>query len=263
MIKFKKSLGQNFLTDKNIIKKITSLETVKGKYIFEIGPGEGSLTNYLLEKKPKKIILVEKDTQLVETLKNKYAFDEVVEIFNDDILDFNVEKIINQNTIIFGNLPYNISSQILVKFIKFTQWPPKYNKLIFMFQKEVADKIMAKVNTKNYGRLSIIANWRLKVVKRINISRNCFYPIPKVDSSILVFKPKENKAIKIKDINNLEKITHVFFSGKRKMINKSFAKIFKDFTKISKKLKINLSIRPGQLQESDYYKIVEHFETKK
>ncbi len=263
MKKFKKSLGQNFLIDKNIIDKITSLDVIKNKNIFEIGPGDGSLTNYIINKKPKNIILVEKDLRLFEFLKKKYFSNKIIKIFNDDILNFDIEKKICSNTIIFGNLPYNISSQILVNLIRFKKWPPNYQKLILMFQKEVADKIVAKVNTKNYGRLSIITNWRLKVVKRINISKTCFYPVPKVDSSVLVFEPIENKSIVIKDIKNLEKITHYFFSGKRKMINKAFSKIFKNYKSISRELKIDLSFRPSQLKENDYYKIVEYFEAKK
>ena len=129
-----------------------------------------------------------------------------------------------------------------------------------MFQKEVAERILAKHNSSKYGRLSIIANWRLKVTDSFSVSKNCFYPKPKVDSMVLVFEPIINKIYKIKDINNLEKITQVFFSRKRKMINKGFSKLFKNSLIFSKKLKIDLSYRPNQISKDHYYKITECYE---
>ena len=260
MLQPKKSLGQNFLIDKNIIKKIVLLGKIKNSDVFEIGPGTGNLTNEILKYEPKKIALVEKDSNLCQKLKEKFKLNKHIEIFNNDILSFDVENKINKDSIIFGNLPYNISTQILVKLIKPKIWPPKYKKLIFMFQKEVAERILAKHNSSKYGRLSIIANWRLKVTDSFNISKNCFYPKPKVDSKVLVFEPIVNKNYKIKDINNLEKITQVFFSRKRKMINKGFMKLFKDSVLFSKKLKINLSYRPGEISREHYYKITECYE---
>ena len=132
----KKSLGQNFLIDKNIIKKIISLTIIKGKNIVEIGPGKGALTDEILLNNPKSLTIIEKDYKLFKELKNKYVLLKNVRIFNEDILKINLEKIIYDNSIIFGNLPYNISSQILVNMIRFKKWPPKFIDLIFMFQKE-------------------------------------------------------------------------------------------------------------------------------
>ena len=120
----KKSLGQNFLIDKNIIRKIINLVKVNNKNIIEIGPGKGALTDEILKKKPKSLIIIEKDYQLAKSLQNKYLKNKKIIIFNEDILKFDLEKVTRKNTIIFGNLPYNISSQILVKIIKFKKWPP-------------------------------------------------------------------------------------------------------------------------------------------
>ena len=153
----KKSLGQNFLIDKNIVNKIISLKNIKNQNILEIGPGRGALTEKILEKKPKTLTLIEKDFKLYEILKKKYQDNNKVKLLNSDILKIDLEKIINIKSIIFGNLPYNISSQILVKLIKFKNWPPKFTDLILMFQKEVAEKITGK----SFGRLSIITNYRL------------------------------------------------------------------------------------------------------
>ena len=160
----KKSLGQNYLIDLNIIKKIVNLNEICNKNILEIGPGKGALTEQILKNKPKSLILVEKDNLLAQELKLKYQNNKKIIIYNKDILKFNFEKKIKNNSIIFGNLPYNISSQILVKIIRFKESSPKYSSLIFMFQKEMAERIIGKFNTSKYGRLSILANYKLKVL---------------------------------------------------------------------------------------------------
>ena len=258
MIKAKKSLGQNFLIDKNIVDKITNIIEIKDKSILEIGPGTGNLTLSILKRKPKKLLVVEKDDNLAKELKENFS-GEII-IINDDILDLNENLLSREELIVFGNLPYNISTQILIKLIKFKHWLPNYKKLIFMFQKEVAEKILAKSNTSKYGRITIISNWRLKVLNHFNISRNCFFPKPKVDSTLIVFEPIINKYYKIKDISNLEKITQIFFSSKRKMINKSFKKLFGKSEIHKKELKINLTFRPNVLKEEEYFKITEYYE---
>ena len=211
MIKPKKSLGQNFLTDNNILKKIIGSAELNNDHIVEIGPGTGNLTQKIIEKEPKSLVVIEKDQGLTYGLKSKFKKNNNFKIYNEDILKFDLEKIVKKNSIIIGNLPYNISSQILIKLIKFKNWLPKYKKLILMFQKEVADKILAKYNTQNYGRISVITSSRLKIIDSFNVSPNSFYPIPKVRSKVLIFKPFINKNFKIKNILNLEKVSHIFF----------------------------------------------------
>ena len=256
----KKSLGQNYLVDPNIVKKIINFTKIYNKNILEIGPGKGALTEQILKNKPKSLILIEKDDILSKELKLKYQNNKKIIIYNKDILKFNFEEKLKDNSIIFGNLPYNISSQILVKIIKFKKWPPKYSELILMFQKEMAERIIGKFNSPKYGRLSILTNYRLKVLSKFNISPNCFFPKPKIVSTILHLKPNRKLPIKIKNIENLEKITNVLFSNKRKMINKAFAKLFKNSKSLSQKLNINLSLRPNQINENDFYKIAECYE---
>ena len=260
MIYSKKSLGQNFLKDLNIIKKITNITEITNKDVLEIGPGEGALTNEIIKKNPKSLTLIEKDNFLYKKLKLKYNNNNKIKIYNADILKFNLEDKINKSTIIFGNLPYNISSQILVKMIRFKKWPPKYSALIFMFQKEMADRIIGKFNTSKYGRLSILSNYRLKMLNKFNVSPNCFFPKPKIVSTVLFFKPNCKILYKIKNIQNLEKITNILFSNKRKMINKALAKLFKNSERLSQELNINLLLRPDQLNENNFYKIVEYYE---
>ena len=119
-------------------------------------------------------------------------------------------------------MPYNISSQILVKVIKSKKWPPKYDNLVFMFQKELGEKIIGKFPSSNYGRLSIISNFRLKIIKKFLVSPNCFWPKPKVTSMVIHLGPLTNTIFNIKKLENLEKITNIIFSNKRKMVNKKY-----------------------------------------
>ncbi len=254
----KKSLGQNFLIDLNIIRKIVNLLEIKNKNIIEIGPGKGALTNSILQKKPKFLTLVEKDYILSQDLKLKYKNINNLKIINKDILKFNFEKNLKNNTVIFGNLPYNIASQILTQIIRL-KCSSKYSDLIFMFQKEVGERIIGKFNTSKYGRLSILTNFKLRIVNKFHVSPNCFIPVPKVDSTVIHFKPNKRGAFNIKKIENLEKVTRILFSNKRKMINKNIRKVLND-----KKLRLikdlNLKSRPENLKPEIYYEITELFE---
>ena len=189
-VKAKKSLGQNFLIDKNIINKIVAVANIQPyDNILEIGPGTGNLTEYILNKKPKKIFVIEKDERLVKLLSER--FNNQITIINEDILKISENSISNDELIVFGNLPYNISTKILSKWIVGTYNKKWYKNLILMFQKEVADRILAKTNSKSYGRLTILANWKLDVEKIIDVSAYCFSPRPKVESSLLKFTTKK------------------------------------------------------------------------
>ena len=257
----KKSLGQNFLIDKNIIKKIVNIpNSINNKIILEIGPGKGSLTNEILKKNPKKIIAVEKDKYLANFLKKKFNNEKNVNIINDDILNIFKKIFLERDIIIFGNLPYNISSQILASLILLKKWPPWYNSLILMFQKEVADRILAKENSKEFGRLAVLCNWRLDIKKQFDISNNCFYPKPKIFSTVLSFTPKKKVEHKIKNPKNLETVTRVLFSNRRKMINKNIIKLFNNNTSLIKNLNLNLTCRPGELNCETFYRIAKKYE---
>ncbi len=258
MIKAKKSLGQNFLIDKNIINKIVNTIEIKNKNILEIGPGTGNLTSSLLEKCPKKFYVIEKDSHLSRNLEEKFKGKLIV--MNDDILNINENLISDHNLIVFGNLPYNISTEILCKWILNLDYQNLwFSNLILMFQKEVADRIISKFESPNYGRLSILAKWRLEIKKITDVRPNCFFPRPKVESSLLFFTPKK-KFTRFDDPKNLEKITRVFFNHRRKMIKKSFFKIFPKNEELLKKLQINLDLRPHNLDFETYYNLTTEFE---
>ena len=190
MTKAKKSLGQNFLVDRNILEKITNVTQITDKIILEVGPGTGNLTSFILKKKPKKFFVIEKDENLANQLEE--TFKDQLTIINDDILKIDVSSLSKSKVTVFGNLPYNISTEILSKWIANSTEDLWFNNLILMFQKEVADRIIAKFDTSNYGRLSIISNWNLNVEKICDIKPDCFSPRPKIDSSLLFFSPKKN-----------------------------------------------------------------------
>ncbi len=257
MIKAKKSLGQNFLIDNNILNKIIDITDIKNKTILEIGPGTGNLTSQILKKKPKKFIVIEKDNVLANNLKINFK-DQII-VINNDILKIDENTLAEDNLIVFGNLPYNISTEILSKWIinlKDTFW---FDCLILMFQKEVADRILANFNTSNYGRLSIISNWKLNIKKICDINPNSFFPRPKIESTLLFFSPKKNY-IKIKDPKYLEIITRIFFNQRRKMLKKPYNQLFNGNQKIINKLKINLNLRPQNLNLDTYYKLACEYE---
>lgn len=258
MFKHKKNLGQNFLINKDIIKKIVDISNInKNTNIIEIGPGSGNLTDELLKKNPKKIFAIEFDKDLtnnLEKFKNKYSN------FNykiADALSFEEKNIFKKNSIIFGNLPYNISLKLLIKWIYSEPWPPFYDQMILMFQKEVAERIIATPNQKKYGRISILTDTRLNVKFHFNISKKDFNPEPKIDSSVLSFTPKKNTNFKLKDLNILSDLTKIIFNTKRKMISKTLKKLLNE-----KELKLidfdNIkNLRPENLDFSFYYKLVD------
>ena len=257
MTKAKKSLGQNFLTDKNIIEKIINLTSIKDKTILEVGPGTGNLTSFILKNNTKKFFVVEKDKDLAMKLEDN--FKDQLTVINKDILEIDETLLLNEKVTVFGNLPYNISTEILSKWIvnlKDSFW---FDCLILMFQKEVADRIIAKFNTSSYGRLSILSNWKLIIKKICDIKPESFSPRPKIDSSLLFFSPKQD-FYKIKNPKNLEKVTRIFFNHRRKMLKKPFNQLFNGDQKVLKKLKIDLNLRPQNLDFDTYYQLTSEYE---
>jgi len=258
MIKAKKSLGQNFLIDQNIIDKIINIIDIRDKNILEIGPGTGNLTEKILKKKPKNFLVVEKDYNLVKLLKEK--FNKKIEIMNNDILKVEENSLSKEILTVYGNLPYNISTEILIKWILNMKdekiW---FDYLVLMFQKEVADRIISDFNTKNYGRLTILANWRLKIKKICDIHPSCFNPRPKVESTLLLFEPKIN-FVKFANPKNLEKITRVFFMHRRKMIKKPFLNLFNNDINLASKMELDLNLRPQNLDFNTYLNLTKDYE---
>ncbi len=254
----KKNLGQNFLIDDKILKEIAELGKVnQNDKVIEIGPGTGNLTKKIIKFKPKQLTIVEKDTRLIKILQNK--FDTNVKIINEDILNFPNVNSTNEKVIIFGNLPYNISTQLLVNWIRINDLKNFCKRFILMFQKEVADRIIAEENSNKYGRLSILSCWKMNIKKIMDIKPESFYPTPKIKSSLLILEPKA-KHYNIKNPKNLEYITNVFFNQRRKMIKKPLKFLFKNFEDVADSLSLDLTLRPQNISKLSYYKICSFYE---
>ena len=257
-VKPKKSLGQNFLNNTRILSNIVNAGQVSSKdIILEIGPGTGNLTEKIIDRNPKEFYVVEKDKDLSNMLKKRFG--NKIFIINKDILDCYDEFKFNLPIKVFGNLPYNISTKILISFIKLENLEKFFEKFIFVFQKEVAERIIAKENSKNYGRISIITSWRMDHQKVTDISPICFDPVPKVWSSLVLLKPKLNFQ-NINKVKNLEHITNIFFNQRRKMIKKPMRELFYNFDMVAKKLNIDLNLRPQNLSKDVYLKLCEIYE---
>ena len=257
-IKPKKSLGQNFLIDRNVLEQIVDTVEITNKEVLEIGPGSGNLTAFILKKNPKKVYVIEKDDELASLLKDKFINE--INIINEDVLKVAEDKIANEKLIVFGNLPYNISTEILSRWIINLDKKFWFESLVLMFQKEVADRIIAKFNTSKYGRLSILSNWKLKIEKIIDIKPESFSPRPKVNSTLLLFTPRQNY-FELKDAKNLEMLTRVFFSQRRKMLKKPFNQVFNNAKEVSEKFNIDLNLRPQNLEPEMYLNLVKEYES--
>ena len=204
----KKRYGQNFLIDQNILTKITNLINSENLNILEIGPGDGKLTEKIILKKPSKLTLVEIDRELFQNLEKKYLFSSKINLINADILKYNIEC---QYELIISNLPYNISSQILVKLSTMNFTP---DTLILMFQKEFAHRLLEKKLNSINSLIKCFYNVNLN----FNVSKNCFRPMPKVDSSVLTFKKLKKKLLEIEEINRFIIFKRNLFSHKRKSL---------------------------------------------
>jgi 16S rRNA (adenine1518-N6/adenine1519-N6)-dimethyltransferase len=257
-IKPKKSLGQNFLIDQNVLEQIVDTVEIANREVLEVGPGSGNLTTFILKKNPKKVYVIEKDDDLVLLLKDKFTTE--ITIINDDILKIAEDKITTEKLTVFGNLPYNISTEILSRWITNLGKNFWFESLVLMFQKEVAERIIAESNTSKYGRLSILSCWKLNIKKIIDIKPQSFSPRPKVDSTLLLFTPKKN-IFELKDAKNLEMITRVFFSQRRKMLKKPFNQVFNNAKEVSEKFNIDLNLRPQNLEPEMYFNLVKEFES--
>ncbi len=256
--KAKKSLGQNFLIDKNIIKKIIAHSKItKYDTVLEVGPGTGNLTKEIINQKPKKIILIEKDNGLVKELLLKYK--NKVQILHNDILKIDETNLSRDQILVFGNLPYNISTRILTKWIINLKKKIWFKKMFLMFQKEVADRIIAKSKTTDYGRLSIISQWKMNIKKIMDIKPNAFFPKPKIISTLLEFSPKSS-FLNINNIKNLELLTKTLFNKRRKMIRNSIYSVIDKNDLMKMKLNINLNFRPQDLNPEEYYILAREIE---
>ena len=258
-IKPSKKLGQNFIFDKNILNKIVSLLDSKSTdLVIEIGPGLGGLTEAMLDSGFKNILLIEKDKKFSNILGDiKSRYPKKLNLQFEDALNFDFSSLEFTNISIISNLPYNVATKILTKLLFEQYHSEKFNKLILMFQREVAERIVAKHSTKNYGRLSIISQYLYECSISFNLNPSIFYPKPKVDSSIVTFISK--KIPSNLKISTLEQITRLSFNQRRKMIKSNLKDIIDEKT-LREVYDINPNSRPENISINDYIRISQLYE---
>ena len=249
-IKINKSLGQNFLFDLNITDKIVKKSKPIASTIIEIGPGPGSLTRSILKNNSAIVYAIDKDIQSKIMLTElKMIYKDRLKIIIDDALYYPIWQLGDAPRQIIANLPYNVGTKMLITWLKNIE---KFDLLTLMFQKEVADRIIAKPGSKNYGRLSILTNWLTQSSKLFDIPREAFFPRPKVNSTVIQLKPLSKPIFDV-SFESLEKLTHLAFSQRRKMLKTSLKEI--NGKKILEELNISPNLRPENLSVIDFCKI--------
>jgi 16S rRNA (adenine1518-N6/adenine1519-N6)-dimethyltransferase len=243
----KKKFGQNFLKNKDLLKKISELRNFDNKLVIEIGPGKGALTEYLLKKQPKKLIAIERDEELKPFLLNiqkKYSVN--FEIIFQDALKYEYSKIKGQKIFLVANLPYHIATTLVIKWLKYIE---NFESIIIMVQREVAERLSAKVSTKFYGRTSILVQLHSNVKKIFDVSPENFHPKPKVNSSVIELSPKSNLNFNYEKVDKLLKIC---FAQRRKKLKNNLNKI--SYSNLEKIIKsgIDLNLRPQDISIENY-----------
>ncbi|MEI7791049.1 MAG: 16S rRNA (adenine(1518)-N(6)/adenine(1519)-N(6))-dimethyltransferase RsmA [Alphaproteobacteria bacterium] len=218
----KKSLGQNFLFDLNLTAKIArAAGAAEGGTFYEVGPGPGGLTRALLGEGADKVIAVERDARCLPALEEiAAAYPGRLQIISDDALELDEAGILPRGSRIAANLPYNVGTAILIKWLTAESWPPVWASLTLMFQKEVAQRITARPGTEHYGRLSVLAQWRCTAKLLFDVNRGAFVPPPSVTSSIVRLEPRAQPLAPCA-LADLEKITAASFGQRRKMLRQS------------------------------------------
>ena len=251
----KKALGQNFLLDQNVTDKIIrssltarGIPDFSGEDVFEIGPGPGGLTRAVLKTNPHSLTVIEMDERCIEIMQElQTVCGATLQIVNGDALEFDFGLKTERPKSIVSNLPYHISVPLLLGFLRQMR---NFNSLTLMFQKEVAERISAEPNNKNYGRLSVISQLVCKVKPLFNLNPNCFVPAPKIWSSVLLFLPQENIPT-VEEFKKLEKITEAAFGQRRKMVRQSL-KILPNLEKACEIAGVSLTDRAENITPKQY-----------
>jgi 16S rRNA (adenine1518-N6/adenine1519-N6)-dimethyltransferase len=218
----KKSLGQNFLLDLNLTRRIArAAGPLEGVTFYEVGPGPGGLTRALLAEGAARVVAVERDTRCLAALEEiAQAWPGRLEVISADALELDEAAILPDGSRIAANLPYNVGTALLIKWLTVPAWPPFWSSLTLMFQREVALRITAKPGSEHYGRLSVLAAWRTRAKILFDVNRNAFVPPPSVTSSIVRLEPLAEPAAPC-TLKDLEAVTAASFGHRRKMLRQS------------------------------------------
>ena len=245
----KKSLGQNFLNNKKILEKISKIKNLCNEYVVEIGPGKGSLTEFLLKEKPRVLTVIEKDKKLKPFLeKIKIKHPKNFNLIFEDALNFNFSTLTNKKIILVANLPYNIATTLIINWIKNYE---NFKSLVLMVQKEVAQRLYAKTGTKFYGRTSVLTQANASVKEKIEVSADNFFPKPKVTSAVIEIIPTPRKF----DYESLDKVLKTCFLHRRKILKNNLKNLNSETESKIRESGISLSSRPQDLNPADYIKL--------
>ena len=250
--KHKKSLGQNFLINKTILKKISSLKDFKNQEVVEVGPGKGYLTEFLIKKKPSKLILIEKDRQLetvlINLIKNKSI---KIKLIIEDALKISINKLSKNKIVLIGNLPYNVATTLILNWLRYIH---SFESIVVMVQKEVASRLSAKEKTKHYGRTSVLVQVVADVKIKFDVAPENFFPKPKVHSSVIEIIPKEKIKFNYKKLDKLLKLS---FMHKRKTLKNNLSKISSNIEEKIFKCGVNPALRPEEISPNQFIKLSE------
>ena len=257
-ISAKKRFGQNFLHDKNIIRQIVRASKPENKNIIEVGPGPGLLTKILLESGSKSIFAIEKDESFLPILNNlKKESLTKFDFLIADILKVDLDSLIEGNYSVVSNLPYNISVPFIISLVEQEQ-PVKWESLTLTVQKEVADRMLADINSKQYGRLSVLIQWRSFIEKICDIKPTCFIPEPKVMSTVIRIRPKNY--IKKPSIESFQKVVSAAFGFRRKTLKRSLGQLGIDGESLAIKAGINPKLRAQNLTVDNFCDLAKIYE---
>ena len=257
-ISAKKRFGQNFLHDKNIIRQIVKASKPENKNIIEVGPGPGLLTKILLESGSKSIFAIEKDESFLPILNNlKKESLTKFDFLIADILKVDLDSLIEGSYSVVSNLPYNISVPFIISLVEQEQ-PVKWESLTLTVQKEVADRMLADINSKQYGRLSVLIQWRSFIEKICDIKPTCFIPEPKVMSTVIRIRPKNY--IKKPSIESFQKVVSAAFGFRRKTLKRSLGQLGIDGESLAIKAGINPKLRAQNLTVDNFCDLAKIYE---
>lgn len=247
----KKSLGQNFLLDLNLTRKIArAAGAFEGGVFYEVGPGPGGLTRALLNEGADKVVAAERDQRCLPALAEiAAAYPGKLEIINADALTLDERAILPSGARVAANLPYNVGTALLIKWLTGDSWPPFWSSLTLMFQREVAQRITAGPGDDHYGRLSVLAAWRTKAKILFDVNRNAFVPPPSVTSSVVRLEPLP-EPVAPADLNKLEAVTAAAFGQRRKMLRQSLKPLGGEA--LLEKAGIDPTARPEQLTVTQF-----------
>jgi 16S rRNA (adenine1518-N6/adenine1519-N6)-dimethyltransferase len=261
----KKALGQNFLLDLNLARRIArAAGPLDDATLYEVGPGPGGLTRALLAEGAARVIAVERDARCIPALQEiASAFAGRLEIISGDALELDEANLFAERKISFirvaANLPYNVGTALLVKWLRAEPWPPWWRSLTLMFQREVAERIAAQPSTPAYGRLSVLAQWRTRPHILFDVNPRAFTPPPKITSAVVRIDPLDTPVAPAK-LTCLEKVTAAAFGQRRKMLRQSLKSLTSDVEALLIPAGISPTARPEQLSVAEFAAIARALE---